>query len=52
MPIYQFETKNILSHIDSPVSILIVDDDAFNQFSISELVLSLGDYLLKSAHNG
>jgi CheY-like chemotaxis protein len=34
------------------VSVLIVDDDAFNQYSISELILSLGDYNVKLGNHG
>jgi CheY-like chemotaxis protein len=45
----------LLTDIDNGkpmISILIVDDDAFNLFSLRQLILSIGNYHVDTAMNG
>ena len=42
----------LLDNVKATMNILIVDDDAFNQYALKQLISTIGDYNCFIASNG
>ena len=46
------KSKTVLDNSEVKYHILIVDDDAFNQYALKQLICTIGEFNCETANNG